>query len=338
MIRYAVVGAGWRSEFYLRIAAAAPDKFECTGIFIRNEETAQAFAQKHRVKICRNLDSLLATCPDFVVSCVSKSNICNEIELLCKKGFAVLSETPIGDSDNATDSFLSRYDASWRVQVAEQFHLQPHNQAMMSVVESGILGNVNHVQLSCCHDYHAVSLIRHFLKVGNSMPRVKSIEFSEEITLYNSRAGYIDPTKKDSSHTLALLDFDGKTALYDFVKDQYFSDIRHKRIVIRGDKGELFNDTCTYLQDGRVRCFKLERIGRGANGNLDGLYLDSIVGEGRILYQNPFYKARLTDEEIAIATCLVKMDNYLKIGLPFYSVEDAALDAKTAFLFHSNEV
>ena len=36
MIRYAVIGAGWRSEFYLRIAALMPEKFEVSGIYIRN--------------------------------------------------------------------------------------------------------------------------------------------------------------------------------------------------------------------------------------------------------------------------------------------------------------
>ncbi len=56
-----------------------------------------------------------------------------------------------------------------------------------------------------------------------------------------------------------------------------------------------------------------------------------------MLYENPFYKVRLTDEEIAITHCLVNMAEYLKSGTEFYSVQEASLDAKTAFLFH-NEV
>ena len=57
--------------------------------------------------------------------------------------------------------------------------------------------------------------------------------------------------------------------------------------------------------------------------------------DGKVLYKNPFGKARLTDEEIAIATCLVKMAEYVESGKEFYSVKQAALDAKTAFLFHN---
>ena len=338
MIRFGVVGAGWRSEFYIRIAQALPDIFDFAGIYIRNAEPAQKFSQKYKVKICNSLDELLVLKPDFVVSCVNKDSMCDEVKLLCEKGVAVLSETPIGVCDEQTDRFLQEFDPSWRVQVAEQFHLQPFNQAIKSIIDSGIIGQVSHVNLSFCHDYHAVSLIRHFLGVENQIPQVKNIEFGQNLTVYNSRAGYISPAEKSSTHTLAFLDYGTKTALYDFIKEQYFSDIRRSRVVIQGDKGEIVDGKCTYLKDGKPHSFTIERLDRGANGNLDGLYLDCITAQGEVLYQNPFYKVKLTDEEIAIAHCLVNMAEYIKSGVPFYSVQEAALDAKTAFLFHSTEV
>ncbi|MBQ2704227.1 MAG: Gfo/Idh/MocA family oxidoreductase [Clostridia bacterium] len=337
MIRFGVVGAGWRSEFYIRIADALPYIFDFAGIYIRNPKTAQKFSKKYNVNICSSLDELLDLKPDFVVSCVNKASMCDEVKLLCEKGVAVLSETPIGASNEQTDRFLAEFNPSWRVQVAEQFHLQPRNQAIKAIIDSGIIGEVSHVNLACCHDYHAVSLIRHFLRINNQLPQVKQVEFGQNLCVYNSRSGYISPAEKTATHTLAFLDYTSKTALYDFIKEQYFSDIRRSRIVIQGDKGEIVDDTCTYLKDGRVHSFTLSRLCRGADGNLDGLYLDRITAEGKVLYENPFYKARLTDEEIAIAHCLVKMAEYLKSGTEFYSVQEAALDAKTAFLFH-NEV
>ena len=36
MIKYAIIGAGWRSEFYLKIAALLPNEFSVSGIYIRN--------------------------------------------------------------------------------------------------------------------------------------------------------------------------------------------------------------------------------------------------------------------------------------------------------------
>lgn len=42
-IQYGIVGAGWRSEFYLRIMKAMPERFEITGMVIRNPEKRPRF-------------------------------------------------------------------------------------------------------------------------------------------------------------------------------------------------------------------------------------------------------------------------------------------------------
>ena len=44
MIKFGIIGAGWRSEFYLRIAALLPSKFSVSGIYIRNSEKQKEFA------------------------------------------------------------------------------------------------------------------------------------------------------------------------------------------------------------------------------------------------------------------------------------------------------
>ena len=41
-IRFAVVGSGWRTLFFLRIAKALPDRFEVTGITSRDPDKARA--------------------------------------------------------------------------------------------------------------------------------------------------------------------------------------------------------------------------------------------------------------------------------------------------------
>ncbi len=33
---FAIVGGGWRAEFYLRVAAALPERFRVTGLFTRD--------------------------------------------------------------------------------------------------------------------------------------------------------------------------------------------------------------------------------------------------------------------------------------------------------------
>ena len=315
MIRYGIIGAGWRSEFYLRIAALIPEVFSVSGIFIRNPEKRKEFLQKYNFPIFDNLNDLLKTDFDFTVSCVSKDSINGTAQMLADKGAPVLTETPITDGN-----------LTGKIQVAEQFHFMPRNQAYKAIIESGILGRVHQVQLSCCHDYHSASLIRFFLDIKDEKPHKTEIKLTDKLNRYNSRAGLIAPTAVNSEQKITVLDFGEKSAVYDFNYEQYFSDIRDSRVVIRGTNGEIVNDTVTYLKDGLPRSFNLKRNCSGIKENLDGFSLINITGNGEILYTNPFTGARLSDEEIAIATCLVKMKEYIDGGKEFYSVKDAYTD------------
>ena len=125
---------------------------------------------------------------------------------------------------------------------------------------------------------------------------------------------------------IAVLDFGKKSAVYDFNYEQYFSDIRSSRIIIRGTNGEIVNNTVTYLKNGLPHTFSLERNCSGIEESLDGFSLFNITGNGEVLYTNPFAGARLSDEEIAIATCLVKMKEFTDTGEEFYSTKDAYID------------
>jgi len=333
MIRYGILGAGWRAEFYLRIAALLPETFTVSAICVRNPQKRAEIEKTYAVPVVETVDELLKTTPDFVVSCVNKAGIAPMIETLCERGVPVLSETPAGADLAQAEHLLAQETPAWRVQVAEQFHLMPRHQAVKKVCDSGVLGRVHFVYLSLCHDYHAVSLIRHYLGVGNTLPKVRSTAIADPLTKYNGRNGVFAPEKVVSTRKTAILDYGEKTAVYDFANEQYFSAIRGSHLLIRGENGEICDDTCTYLDGTTSMQFSLHRNTGGAEENLDGLFLDSIVGNGQVWYKNPFGRARLSDEEIAIATCLVKMENYLKTGDPFYPLCDAVTDAKTALLF-----
>ena len=252
---------------------------------------------------------------DFIVSCVNKDGISDMIKTLTALDIPVLTETPV------TDGTLGG-----RVQVAEQFHFMPRNQAYKKIIDSGILGEVHSVRLSCCHDYHAASLIRFFLDTGFEKPEITSISLIDPVTRYNSRAGYITPAVIKEEEKIKIFKFKDKTAVYDFSFEQYFSDIRSSQINIRGTNGEIVNNTCSYLKDGVPQRFEIYRNTYGVEESLDGMCLFSITGGGEVLYTNPFPLARLSDEEIAIATCLVKMKAYIKTGEAFYSLKDAEFD------------
>ncbi len=315
MIKYGIIGAGWRAEFYLRIAALVPERFSVSGIYIRNRMKREEFSKKYDVPIFGNPEDLLKTDFDFIVSCVNRSSINEIAQMLSNQGIAVLTETPVTDSN-----------LKGSIQVAEQYHLMPRNQAYKKIIDSGLLGEVHQVQLSCCHDYHAASLIRFFLDLKDEKPIKTAVALPDKMTRYNSRNGLIKPEEVISEQRIMILSFDGKSAIYDFNSEQYFSDIRASRIVIRGTNGEIINNTCTYLKEGLPHSFEIKRNCFGTEESLDGFSLLNITGNGEVLYENPFKNARLSDEEIAISTCLLKMKGYCDNSIPFYNVYDAAAD------------
>ncbi len=318
MIKYAVIGAGWRAEFYLRIANLLPETFSVSAIFVRNPEKAKEIKQKYKVNVVSTLEEMLKSDFDFIVNCVNKTNILPTINTLCEKGYAVLSETPVTEN----------VSLNYRVQVAEQFHFQPQNMAIKKVIDSGIIGEVTQVKISACHDYHAGSLIRFFLGTGREMPKSQTINLTDRVMRYNRRAGLMPPELVQNTQKITVFEFENKTAIYDFNFEQYFSDIRCSQIIVRGTHGEIVNDKVTYLKDGVPHTFNINRNAFGINENLDGFSLFSITGNGETLYLNPFPNARLSDEEIAIATCLLKMNEYLKTGKEFYPVHEAVIDSK----------
>jgi hypothetical protein len=64
----------------------------------------------------------------------------------------------------------------------------------------------------------------------------------------------------------------------------------------------------------------------GLDGNLEGSFFKRIRVEEEWIYRNPFAPASLTGDEIAIATCLVGMDDHLRTGKDVYPLAEACQD------------
>ena len=332
MITYGIVGAGWRAEFYIRLASLLPDRFALSGVVVRNPETRKKYASAP-FPVFATAGELLREKSDFLVCAVNKASMAGTALELAEKGAAVLAETPLGADEADQERFFARFDPSYRIQVAEQYHFQPYFAAVKALLDEGLAGDVRQAYLSACHDYHAVSLARFFLGTGNEIPAVDTFLLPDPVTQYCGRAGMMEkPILNDGKSKLSLLRFREKSFLYDFCQTQYFSRIRGNLLRIRGSLGELTGNSLVYLRDGVPMTLELTRNFYGANGDLEGLYLSEITAGGRILYKNPFPGVRLTDEEIAVATCLLKMGDYVKSGEAFYGPAEAALDAKIAMM------
>ena len=318
MINFVIIGAGWRSEFYLRIAKALPEVFNVSAIYIRNKESAEAILEKYNVNVVDNLGALLEANFDFIVNCINREDISDFAVELSNKGHYVLCETPIiSKPEDAIN-----YD---KIQVAEQFHLKGYFQAVKKIIDMGIIGDVTHINMSMAHDYHGMSLIRYLLDEYEKPVKLGEHIVESPLLKTNGRIGEFKEKYFDNSlQKIKIYQFGDKTAVYDFTDDQYFSPIRKDRLLIRGTKGEISNKTVRYFNEKNE--FVESNIVLHSSGLLDGLYNDKITFENKVLFEYPYKQARLTEEEIAIAECIIKMKSYIESGEELYSFKKAYED------------
>lgn len=329
VIEFGIIGAGWRTEFFSRIVKALPERFHISGIMVRDENKGKAFEDKWRIRTCTSMDKLLAIGnPSFIIVSVPWATAPVMTRELVKRGMPVLSETPPAPDLEGLKELYGLVEKGARIQVAEQYHLQPLHAARIAVAASGKLGEISQVQTSVCHGYHAVSLIRKFLGVKFEKATISARVFDSPLISGPDRNGVIsEEVTVSSKQVIAFVDFDGKMGMYDFTYDQYFSWVRSLRLLVRGNRGEIVDNKIKYLKDYKTPVeIDLLRQSSGENGNLEGYYLKGILAGDEWVYKNPMIPGRITDDEIAIATCLEKMYLYAKGGQDFYSLAEAAQD------------
>ena len=95
---------------------------------------------------------------------------------------------------------------------------------------------------------------------------------------------------------------------------------------MQGVRGEIDDMVIRYLTDENIPVTQeLNRIDLGVYNNQEWSHFGIMLGE-EFLYKTPFINARLNDDEIAVATCMKKMKEYLDTGKDFYSLRDALQD------------
>lgn len=328
-ISFGIIGGGWRAEFFLRIARSLPERFRVGAMMVRDEAKGRLLEEVWGVKTYRSVDGLLAVSDlQFVVVSVPRA-VCPEmLRHLARRGMPALAETPPAPDLEGLIAVHELAERGARIQVAEQYQFQPLHAARLSIARSGKLGRVSQAQVSAAHGYHGVSLLRLFLGVGFESATIRARRFVSPIVAGPGRAG--PPAAEsvtDSVQVIAQLDFDGRLGVYDFTGDQYFSWIRSPRLLVRGERGEINNLDVRYLKDYLTPVeFELKRVNAGEGGNLEGYYLKGILAGEEWVYRNPFVPGRLTDDEIAVATCLEKMAAYAAGGPGFYSLAEASQD------------
>ena len=331
MTTIAIIGAGWRAEFYIRIAQLLPERFEIVGVVARKEDVRNALTQEYGVQTFSSISQLLShKKPDYAVSSVSWDSNPSVVEELVKAGVHVLCETPPAPTVEALQKLWSAVGSSGMVQVAEQYLNLPGHSSRLAITKSGVIGDVTSVELSSTHGYHAVSIMRGFLQSGFEPTTITTRQFEAPLVNPLLRDGWnSDLSPQMAKTTISLIDFGGgKSGIYNFVDNQWHNQLRHRRIVVRGSKGEIVDDAVIRLIDGpSITTSRIERYQLGYDLNLDGFDTEHLSFDGQVVFKNPFVGLRFMDEEIAIAQLMVQMADWIDGNAqPPYPLSEASQD------------
>jgi len=332
--RILIVGRGWRSKFFFRAAENLKDDMEIVGILMHSKQRAIEVSEETGVFATDDFDEALNLKPDFVILCVPRSVMKDWIVRFMKVQIPILCETPPGkDVAELNELWQEKVRYNGKVQVAEQYFMQPYYSAVKNIIDSGILGEALNVNMSAIHGYHAISIFRKFLGIDTEGCEIFGRKFSFPVTKTRDRSGWhqsgeiISPRRERVEFVFE----NGKTAFYDFDAEHYFSPIRSRSWNVQGIRGEVRDMSVCYLDKNNQPI--TERLQREDDGvyNIDGWSHMYITFRGKRIYENPFPGMRMNDDEIAVADAMKRMKNYVETGEDFYPLRDGLQDAYLNF-------
>jgi predicted dehydrogenase len=305
---FALIGSGWRARMFLKVAGEL-GTIGCAGVVVRTPRRLE-------VPTFPSLDACLGEVGiDFVLTATPREVTPRVITDAVDRGLPVLAETPPAPDLAGLRALWSAVGDSGMVQVAEQYPLMPSHSARAAVVASGAIGTPTQVQVSSTQQYHAVALIRGLLAAGRGSVSVRSTRFAAPLVHPLNRTGWTDDEQaRSTTTTIATLDFgDARSGVYDFTEQQTRNQLRFRRLTVRGSAGELHNDEVIRMTGPRtlVRTPVVRRQ-TGYDLDLIGYDTEHISLGSEVLYRNPYPGRRWMDDEIAMATLLERMADWVR--------------------------
>ena len=329
-ISFGIVGGGWRAQFFLRVAREIDDLFEVKVIVEPNEKTAEKLKAEWNIPVVRDTDALeeYRESVEFLVLCLRPELLPEVVKELTDREYYILTETFSMETEEDLCRYYESVSRPELIQIAEQYWLRPMHQARLRLISEGMIGEATQAQISIGHGYHGISLLRKYLDVMYEPCRIHAWCFKNNLVKGPGRAGY--PEKEEiitDQQTVGIFEFENKWGLYDFTEEQYFSEIRGYRMLVRGEKGEIDDRFVRYLEDFKTPVIlPMVRLDSGADGSMGVPGNEGIIWGTKWAYQSPFGVRRLSDDEIAIATVIQNMSDYIISGKSFYSFNEGCQD------------
>ncbi len=325
MLSYIIVGSGYRAEYFGRIAQTYPELFRAM-FLCRSEEKAALMRTHTGAEAAVTAEACLAFRPDFVVVAVDRGHVADVAEEWVKRGFPVVTETPVGDTEEKLRRLWKLGQEGAKIVCCEQYLRQPVLYAGLEAVENGLIGSPSSLYISLLHDYHGAALMRRALKIrpgeGYTLHGVRQ---QNTVTETDSRYGAIlDGRETEAGRDFLHVSFaSGKEALYDFCPVQYRSYIRSRHLTVRGSRGEWTDTSVLYVnRDNRPeQLFLTPEIPEKYRA------LDTQALRDRRRNWMPALAPDTVQDEFAIASILLDMGEYLAGGPSPYPLEEAMEDA-----------
>ena len=319
MIRFILIGTGWRAAFYSRIAKALPDRFSILGIYTRSEERALELKAKGE-NASTDLEALLSIEHDGVIVASGASGYTDLMLYLAERREKILTETTFLTLSEEDENKLSGLSAL----VLEQYWFTPLYASVRKCLPK--IGRVDQVMLSALHNHHAASIIRGIFGLYDEKPEVLSFDFPSSSIKTGSRKGReFEGESEGYTRKLRVLRFpEDRLYIHDFSTNQYHTYIFPARFEIRGERGTINEKGITYVNDEGILIKEDFVFHRDSEKINQRLYLSHVTLGSEVLYLNPFRGADLDDDEIALSLML---DAFARGENP-YPIDEAIKDAR----------
>lgn len=329
-LRFAVCGSGWRAMFFVRAALDLPEIFELTGVLCHSAEKAEAFAKEYGVPAFFQLDKLLDTKPELVVSCVRKASMADMVMALLRRGVPVMSETPLAvEEEKLLALWRTMRETDTPLMLAEQYMFYPTHLARLMLVRRGLLGDVTSCAVSMMHDYHGISALRAYLNAEGAPERMNAMRFDTPIVVTGGRGGLVTSgeTGNEIRFVAQMVWPGGLVGLYDFSGVQYHSFIRTNHIRVLGNRGEIFDDEVRYVgADNLPVCSKMT-----VRREEETQTVRAVEFEGETLWENPFAEGiAMSEDDVAVRTMLLRAKAQLSGGEEAYPIRWGFADSYAA--------
>lgn len=323
-LTYAIIGSGYRAQYYARIAVRWPALFRAC-FLCRSEEKARSIFLQTGVPATVSVENVLSMKPDFAVIAVNKDSVADVAVEWIERGIPVLLETPAGSTPEQLKKLWELEQQGAKIAVCEQYHRYPILHAGIEAIDQGLIGEPRTAYLSIAHDYHGASLLRRMLKTAGEHYTMTGIALSTPVTRTDSRyeAFYDGESSQEERDVVQVLFDSGKHAVYDFAGVQYRTFIRSRHITVRGEKGEWSDTIVSYVNEENepVRKFLMPNLPRDYR-QFDTQDLKDLRKSWR-----PELSMETLQDEFAISTILYDMGAFIEGGPAPYSLKEGLEDA-----------